>query len=75
MAGNVWEWTSSLVGGTTAQLPCIDILPNQMPVIKGGAFNWDVDALRCGAHYWFNPSQRHNLLGFRLVWTAAPTEA
>jgi formylglycine-generating enzyme required for sulfatase activity len=44
-------------------------------VIKGGAFNWDADALRCGAYYWFNPSQRHNLLGFRLVWTAAPTEA
>ena len=75
MAGNVWEWTSSLVGSTTAQVPCIDLLPNQMPVIKGGAFNWDVDALRCGAYYWFNPSQRHNLLGFRLVWMAAPTEA
>ena len=70
MAGNVWEWTSSLADTLAAPAPRPDIGGDQTPAIKGGAFNWDADALRCGAHYWFHPAQRYNLLGFRLVWVA-----
>jgi formylglycine-generating enzyme required for sulfatase activity len=57
LAGNVWEWTASLWE------------QSDMPVIRGGAFNWQAEYLRCGASYWFNASSRHNLLGFRLVRT------
>ena len=70
MAGNVWEWTASRSDALAAPEPCADIAGDAMPAIKGGAFNWDADALRCGAHYWFHPAQRYNLLGFRLVWAA-----
>ncbi len=70
MAGNVWEWTASLADDLVAPGPRPDIAADQTPAIKGGAFNWDADALRCGAHYWFHPAQRYNLLGFRMVWAA-----
>lgn len=70
LAGNVWEWTSSLAEAPDALRPCADVDSQAMPVIKGGAFNWEADALRCGAYYWFPPGQRYNLLGFRLVWVA-----
>lgn len=70
LAGNVWEWTASLADSRSAQLPCADVAAAAHPVIKGGSFNWDADALRCGAHFWFHPGQRCNLLGFRLVWAA-----
>lgn len=74
LAGNVWEWTCSLADALDAPRPCADVAPGEMPAIKGGAFNWEADALRCGAHYWFHPGQRHNLLGFRLVWVATTEE-
>ncbi|NTU86127.1 MAG: formylglycine-generating enzyme family protein, partial [Chloroflexales bacterium] len=70
MAGNIWEWTASLADALAELAPRPDFDGDQMPAIKGGAFNWDADALRCGAHYWFHPAQRYNLLGFRLVWAA-----
>ncbi|PDW03513.1 NACHT domain-containing protein [Candidatus Viridilinea mediisalina] len=70
LAGNVWEWTASRAANLSDLTPCSDIALDELPVIKGGAFNWEAEALRCGAHYWFHPAQRHNLLGFRLVWVA-----
>jgi formylglycine-generating enzyme required for sulfatase activity len=70
LAGNVWEWTASLADELDSLVPRGEIAEGQMPAIKGGAFNWAGEALRCGAHYWFHPSQRYNLLGFRLVWVA-----
>ncbi|MBP1466139.1 SUMF1/EgtB/PvdO family nonheme iron enzyme [Candidatus Chloroploca sp. M-50] len=69
MAGNIWEWTASVAERINERTPCHDVSPEHMPAIKGGAFNWDGDALRCGTHYWFHPAQRYNLLGFRMVWT------
>lgn len=71
LAGNVWEWTATLADNPTAPQPCADVAPGQMPVIKGGAFNWEADYLRCGAFYWFSPIQRFNLLGFRVVMAPA----
>lgn len=71
LAGNVWEWTATVADSPTAAAPCDDVAPGQMPVIKGGAFNWDSDHLRCGAFYWFSPIQRFNLLGFRVVLAPA----
>lgn len=71
LAGNVWEWTSSLADTLDEIKPRSDISRKEQPVIRGGAFNWEADYLRCSAHYWFNPGQRHNLLGFRVVWVEA----
>jgi formylglycine-generating enzyme required for sulfatase activity len=68
LAGNVWEWTATLWDCPEEVAPCADLTRAQMPMIRGGAFNWDAGYLACGARYWFNPSRRFNLLGFRLVW-------
>jgi formylglycine-generating enzyme required for sulfatase activity len=68
LAGNVWEWTATPWGQSHSPAPRADLAPDQTPIICGGAFNWDASYLRCEARYWFNPGQRHNLLGFRLAW-------
>ena len=70
MAGNVWEWTATPWGGPHSPAPRADFAPDETPIICGGAFNWGASYLRCEARYWFKPGQRHNLLGFRLVWGA-----
>ncbi len=72
LAGNVWEWTASRSDQLAELTAWSDMGRKQSPAIKGGAFNWGADALRCGAYYWFQPARRYNLLGFRLVWVAAP---
>ncbi|MFV9504734.1 MAG: NACHT domain-containing protein [Oscillochloridaceae bacterium umkhey_bin13] len=72
LAGNVWEWTATPADQLADPHPHHDLPLDCSPAIKGGAFNWDAEALRCGAHYWFHPAQRYNLLGFRLVWAAEP---
>ncbi|MGQ9925713.1 MAG: NACHT domain-containing protein [Chloroflexaceae bacterium] len=71
LAGNVWEWTCSLADALEERQPRADIALHEAPAIKGGAFNWEAEGLRCGAYNRFPPIQRYNLLGFRLVWVAA----
>ncbi len=71
LAGNVWEWTSSLADALEERAPRADVALHETPAIKGGAFNWEAEGLRCGAYNRFPPIQRYNLLGFRLVWVAA----
>lgn len=71
VAGNVWEWTASCSDEDHAT-PLADAVADARPTICGGAFNWDATHLGCGSRYWFNPSYRHNLLGFRVAWVAAP---
>ncbi len=71
LAGNVWEWTCSLADALEERGPRTDVALHETPAIKGGAFNWEAEGLRCGAYNRFPPTQRYNLLGFRLVWVAA----
>jgi formylglycine-generating enzyme required for sulfatase activity len=58
MAGNVWEWTSSLYkkGGTTL-------------VVRGGSWDDDLDGARCAYRFNDYPEYRLNLLGFRCART------
>lgn len=74
LAGNVWEWTASRWEAPLERIPRRDLRPNEMPIIRGGAFNWNADYLACSARYWFNPCQRYNLLGFRLVWMSGDAQ-
>jgi formylglycine-generating enzyme required for sulfatase activity/energy-coupling factor transporter ATP-binding protein EcfA2 len=70
MAGNVWEWTATSADSMDALAPRPDQPAGERVAVKGGAFNAPPESLRCGAHYWFHPAQRYNLLGFRVVWAA-----
>ncbi len=68
LAGNVWEWTTTLWEGVLENEPCEDVRLSERPVIRGGAFNWEADYLACSTRYWFHPGHRYNLLGFRVAW-------
>lgn len=68
LAGNVWEWTTTQWNQLANPEQCADFSPHEKPAIRGGAFNWDKNALHCGAHYWFQSGYRQNLLGFRVLW-------
>jgi formylglycine-generating enzyme required for sulfatase activity len=53
LAGNVWEWTATVDRGRY--------------VLRGGAWYWEADLARCGSRNGYNPSNRNNGGGFRLV--------
>ena len=58
MAGNVWEWTSTLYADD-----------EQWRVLKGGA--WDFRGLkdaRCASRVYFRPTFRNGAVGFRCCW-------
>jgi formylglycine-generating enzyme required for sulfatase activity len=67
MAGNIWEWTSSLAEGSESPAPCEDVSAGETPLIKGGSFSSGPEELRCGAASWRHPGHRSAGLGFRLV--------
>lgn len=58
MAGNVWEWTSSLYEAG-----------QEWQVLKGGA--WDYKGIkdaRCASRVYFSPRFRNAAVGFRCCW-------
>lgn len=69
MAGNVWEWTSSLyksypynsVDGRE------DILNTGARVVRGGSFYLNEANLPCAARYYYSPTYRSIYGGFRLL--------
>ena len=71
MAGNVWEWTRSLYrsypynptdGREDLQVP-VDI--NR--VVRGGSYIIGGRYVRCAYRNWYDPLNRYNNFGFRVV--------
>jgi len=56
MAGNVWEWCSDWYDAEEITR-----------VLRGGSFNLIPVVLRCAFRYRFNPHDRLNFFGFRVV--------
>jgi len=79
MAGNVWEWTSSLWGKSYDKPDFgypydakdgrenLDVSHKILRSLRGGAFNYDVDYVRCARRYGYFPGNRVNDVGFRVV--------
>jgi iron(II)-dependent oxidoreductase len=79
LAGNVWEWTSSLWGldhfHPQYRYPYqphdgrekLDAPPSVYRVVRGGAFNSRSSSVRAASRYWFDPRARHEGVGFRVV--------
>jgi len=69
MAGNVWEWTSSLLkeypyNPTDGRE---DVEADGNRTCRGGSFYYNVDNVRCAYRSGFSPTFRNYLLGFRIL--------
>ena len=79
MAGNVWEWTSSLWGKDARQarvwLPVRSKDGRENPnapdtvrrVLRGGSFGNDAQLVRCAFRSRHHPDDRYDHFGFRVV--------
>lgn len=80
MAGNVWEWTRSLWGGTDSKPDYGYPYPTRqavrenleadrdvLRVLRGGAFQFSAQNVRCAFRSAYLPSLRMDLLGFRVI--------
>jgi iron(II)-dependent oxidoreductase len=72
MAGNVWEWTSTIYDQTRFPYPYSltdgrdnlnDDISNR--VLRGGSWLINGDDLRAANRYWLVPTDQFDLLGFR----------
>jgi formylglycine-generating enzyme required for sulfatase activity len=68
MAGNVWEWTSSLYRSYPYRLDDgregVEVQGNR--VVRGGSFDYTADSARCAARNRRPPSYRYGYDGFRV---------
>lgn len=69
MAGNVWEWCSTLWRGYRYQPDDgrEDLTATDPRVVRGGAFDDDQGGVRCAYRLRVNPGGRDGYLGFRVV--------
>ena len=73
LSGNVWEWTRSLWGtfpypekGKERSIR-EDTSSSGRRVLRGGAFRYDRDLVRCAYRFRFQPDSDWGHIGFRLV--------
>ena len=79
MAGNVWEWTSSLWGKEFIKPEFkypyrfddgrenLEAGDEGLRVLRGGSWGLDRHFARCSARYWYIPDYRFDFFGFRVV--------
>ena len=79
VAGNVWEWTSSLWGTDSSKsefgYPYDAKDGRENPgapdtvrrILRGGSFGGDAQGVRCACRAGLDPVNRHVYLGFRVV--------
>jgi formylglycine-generating enzyme required for sulfatase activity len=72
VCGNVWEWTRSLYGKYPypeghARGEREDLNAKGLRVLRGGAFYDNPRSVRCSVRYRYDPVDRGDYLGFRLV--------
>lgn len=86
MAGNVWEWTTSLWGQKTAASAFpyrynasdgrenLDAPATIARMLRGGGLDDDVPSVRCASRSWNEPGFRGRCVGFRVAMSTVITE-
>jgi formylglycine-generating enzyme required for sulfatase activity len=69
MAGNVWEWTSSLYVGYPYDATDGREDPSRggSRVLRGGSFDFKPGFVRCASRHWEDPKAVGDCIGFRVV--------
>lgn len=68
MAGNVWEWCSTLYREYAYQADDREDLEAEGPrVVRGGAFFSSRRGVRCASRFRLGPVDRYHFIGFRVV--------
>jgi len=77
MAGNVWEWTRSLWGKGNEpdfkypykrdERENLKASRDVRRVLRGGSFDGNRQFVRCPFRGWYNPDNRNDSIGFRVV--------
>jgi len=79
MSGNVWEWTRSLWGKVWDEPEFkypydgdddrenLEAGSDVLRILRGGAYDYSSNLLRCSARYGLSPLGRSDFIGFRLV--------
>ena len=88
MAGNVWEWTRSLLGEdiihprfaypydpADPMRERLDAANDIRRIVRGGSAYDGRDYARCAYRDWLQPDLRSNDLGFRIVLRSAPVSS
>jgi hypothetical protein len=72
MAGNVWEWCSSLYKDYPYRTDDgrEDMTSSDARVVRGGSFDYDERYARCAARDYWRPHSRLRPSGFRVGWSA-----
>jgi hypothetical protein len=72
MAGNVWEWCSSLYKDYPYRTDDgrEDMTSSDARVVRGGSFTDNERDARCAARYYWYPYNRRRKYGFRVGWSA-----
>ena len=77
MAGNVWEWTSSLKKGYPYRFDdgreSLDASGSR--VLRGGSWDYFTRFARCAARGWDYPDYFNDLIGFRVVVSLAISDS
>jgi formylglycine-generating enzyme required for sulfatase activity len=69
LAGNVWEWTSSLYAGYPYDAEDGREIPSWagLRVLRGGSFDFNPSYVRCSCRHWEAPNSMGDCIGFRVV--------